>query len=306
MNRRKPRRFRSGIRRAVVGLVVVGGVFLFTKWRDATNHGGQQPAEPFRIAGNLYYVGANDVTSFLVTGPDGHVLIDGGYPETPSLIIESIAKLGFDIRDVRILLNSEPHFDHAGGLAALQEASGAQLWVSDASAEAILSGGATAAHFFPLKLLIKAGIARYPAARVDHRLQHGDTVRLGPIELVAHITAGHTEGCTTWSLVVEEGDRHLNVVHACSLTVLPGMRFVEPERYPGITADFERSFHALRDLPVDIWVTSHARRWGRYPKYVESTEANGSVEPFIDPEGYRTYIDDGEAWFRQALAEQHP
>lgn len=303
---REPGTFRLTKRRAFIGAVVLVVAFLFTRWQDATNHGGQQEAEPFRIAGNLYYVGANDVTSFLITGPEGHVLIDGGYPGTPPLIIESIAKLGFDIRDVRILLNSEPHFDHAGGLHALQEASGAKLWASEASAKAIANGGADAATFLPLKLLVKAGIARYPSARVDGLFQDGDTIRLGPVELVAHITGGHTEGCTTWSFVVQEGDRDLDVVSVCSLTILPGMRFVEPQRYSGITADFERSFRTMRGLPVDIWITSHARLWGRYRKYVESTEAGGSIEPFIDPRGYKSYIDAGEERFRTKMAEQRP
>ncbi|MFL5524117.1 MAG: MBL fold metallo-hydrolase, partial [Gemmatimonadaceae bacterium] len=108
-------------------LLVALAVVPFRKWREASKNGGQTFAEPFRIAGDFYYVGANDVSSFLITGPQGHILIDGGYPGTPPLIMRSIAKLGFNIRDVKVLLNSEPHYDHAGGLAELQKASGAQL-----------------------------------------------------------------------------------------------------------------------------------------------------------------------------------
>src|SRR5258705_7057165 len=119
-------------------LAVIAGI----KWREATNNGGQKPAEPFRIAGNLYYVGANDVTSFLITGPEGHVLIDGGYPGTAPMIMESVAKLGFKITDVKVLLNSHAHFDHAGGLAELQKASGAELWISEGDADVVAAGGA--------------------------------------------------------------------------------------------------------------------------------------------------------------------
>ena len=122
-------------------LFVALAIVPFRNWREASRRGGQVFAEPFRIAGNFYYVGANDVSSFLITGPGGHILIDGGYPGTPPLIMQSIAKLGFNIRDVKALLNSEPHYDHAGGLAELQKASGAQLWASDASADVIASGG---------------------------------------------------------------------------------------------------------------------------------------------------------------------
>src|SRR6185436_19262609 len=126
---------------------------LFRLWKDNAGRGGQLPAEPFRIAGNLYYVGANDATLFLITGPEGHVLLDGGYPGTAPMIMASIAKLGFDIRDVKVLLNSEPHFDHAGGLAALQKASGAQLWSSEASAPALAAGGDDPDVAFPWRIL---------------------------------------------------------------------------------------------------------------------------------------------------------
>lgn len=293
-------------RTVLLGFAAALAGFLFVQWKAATNRGGQQPAEPFRIAGNLYYVGANDVTSFLLTGPEGHVLIDGGYPGTAPMIMASIAKLGFDIRDVKVLLNSEPHFDHAGGLAELQKASGAELWASEASADAIASGGAgdASATFLPLKILTWTGILRYPAARVGHRFKDGATIRLGPTRLTAHITGGHTHGCTTWSFPVRDGERELQVVSACSLTLLPGMSLVEPERYPGIRADFERSFSVMRSLPADIWVTSHAREFGRYRKFRERATAEDPVEPFMDREGYLRYIDTAEARFRKRLAEQ--
>jgi len=288
----------------LLGLAAALAVFLGVKWWDATQHGGQQYAEPFRIAGNFYYVGANDVTAFLLTGPEGHVLIDGGYPGTPPLIMASIAKLGFDIRDVRVLVNSEPHFDHAGGLAALQDASGAELWVSEASADAIASGGAddASATFLPTKVI--AWLVRYPAPRVDHRFKDGDTIRLGPLRLTAHITPGHTRGCTSWSFTVRDGNRDLHVVSACSFTLPAGSSLVEPQRWPGIRADFERSFRVLRSLPADIWVTSHAREFGRWRKFSQRAQAKDPVDPFIDREGYLRYIDSAEARFRRRLAEQ--
>jgi metallo-beta-lactamase class B len=270
-------------------------VFLFSRWKESTNRGGQKYAEPFRIAGNFYYVGANDVASFLITGPQGHVLIDGGYPGTAPMIMASIAELGFDIRDVKVLLNSEPHFDHAGGLAELQKASGAQLWASAVSARAIESGGDDPDIFLPLRVLNWARITRYHAARVDHVFENGDTVRVGPIALTAHITGGHTRGCTSWSFPVRDGGRVLNVVSACSLVVLQGAR------YPEQRADLERTFRVLRSLPADIWVTSHARLWGRYRKFVASRTASDPAAPFIDPDGYRAYIDSGEARFRRGV-----
>jgi metallo-beta-lactamase class B len=291
---------------AFVGVVILAAAVTgFRKWKESSDSGGQKPAEPFRIAGNLYYVGANDISAFLLTGPEGHVLIDGGYPGTPPLIMASIARLGFDIKDVKVLLNSEPHFDHAGGLAELQQASGAALWASEASAAALEAGGddpfaATPAY----TLLVKSGLLRYPAPRVDHRFKDGETVRLGQIELTAHITGGHSRGCTTWAFPVRDGNRELQAVSACSLVLLPGVRLMEPQRYPGIRADFERTFRVLRSLPADIWVTAHAREWGRYRKFSESRKAKEPVAPFLDRDGYLRYIDNGEARFRKLLAEQ--
>jgi metallo-beta-lactamase class B len=270
-------------------LVLVG------RWLNATKLGGQQPAEPFRIAGNFYYVGANDIAAFLITGPEGHVVLDGGYPTTAPMIMASIAKLGFDIKDVKVLLNSEPHPDHAGGLAVLQQASGAEVWASEASAPVIAAGGDDPDIILPLRALLWMGIVGYPAPRVDHRFKDGDTIRVGPIALTAHVTAGHTRGCTSWSFPVLDGDRVLNVVSACSLGV-PGLM-----RYPEQEADLERSFRVLRSLPADIWVTSHARPWGRYRKFVASKTAKNPVDPFIDPEGYRAYIDTAEAEFHQGV-----
>jgi metallo-beta-lactamase class B len=272
-------------------------LLLFTVWHNA--------AEPFRIAGNFYYVGASDVAAFLLTSPQGHVLIDGGYPGTPPLIMESIATLGFNIRDVKVILNSEPHYDHAGGLAELQKASGAELWASEASADVIAAGGDDAnGTFLPMRMTVWIGLTKYDAARVDHRFTDGATIRLGPIALTAHITPGHSSGCTSWSFPVRDGGRELQVVSACSLELMPGTRLVEPQRYPGIREDFERSFSVLRALPADIWVTSHARAFGRYRKFLEQAKANNPVDPFLDHQGYLRYIDDGEARFRKLLEEQ--
>jgi metallo-beta-lactamase class B len=282
----------------LAALAVLGG----TKWREATDNGGQKPAEPFRIAGNLYYVGANDVTSFLLTSPEGHVLIDGGYPGTAPMIMESIAKLGFKITDVKVLLNSHAHFDHAGGLAALQKASGAELWVSEGDADVVAAGGSGDPSAGIFRLITY--FIRYPVPRVDHRVKDGAKIRVGSTELTAHITAGHTRGCTSWSFPVRDGDRELLVVHICSLTLLGGASLVEPETYPGIRSDWEHSFQTLRALPADIWLASHAREFGRWRKFSARASARNPVDPFIDRAGYLDHINRAEERFRKELAEQ--
>ena len=276
----------------LLGVVGILALVLVGRRLNATKLGGQAPAEPFRIAGNLYYVGASDAAAFLLTGPEGHIVIDGGYPSTAPMIMASIAKLGFSIKDVKVLLNSEPHPDHGGGLGVLKQASGAELWASEASAVVLASGGDDPDVFLPLRALVRIGVLGYPKMRVDHRFKDGDTIRLGPLAITAHITGGHTRGCTSWSFQVHDGDRLLNVVSACDLGRLA------MSRYPEQDADLERSFRVLRSLPVDVWVTCHARWWGRYRKFVASKTAKDPVEPFIDPEGYRAYIDAAEAELR--------
>ena len=277
---------------ALLGLASIFALVLVGRWLNATKRGGQGPAEPFRIAGNLYYVGATDAAAFLITGPEGHIVLDGGYPTTAPMIIASIAKLGFSIKDVKVLLNSEPHPDHGGGLGVLQQASGAELWASEASAYTLASGGDDPDGVLPLRALVWIGVLGYPKVRVDHRFKDGDTIRLGPIALTAHITGGHTRGCTSWSFSVRDRERMLNVVSACDLGVLSLARYAEQ------AADLERSFRTLRSLPVDIWVTCHARWWGRYRKFVASSTAANPTDPFIDPDGYRAYIDAAEKDFR--------
>ena len=287
--------------RILLGSIAILFIFLAYQWNAAIKRNRSIPDEPFRIAGNLYYVGSTGITSFLITGPEGHILIDGGYPETAPLIIGSIARLGFDIADVKVLLNSHAHFDHAGGLRELQKRSGAQLWVSEGDAPMIAAGGAGDRSFGPLRHL---RLGRFPAARVDHRFRDGDTIRVGPLALTAHVTAGHTPGCTSWSFPVRHGDRELLAVSICSLSLLPFMSFVEPESYPGIRAGFERSFATLRSLPADIFLGSHGSFFDLHRKLGERASAADPVEPFIDREGYLEYIDWAEERFRKELADQ--
>lgn len=278
----------------IILAVLVALIFLGRRMNER-KIGGQGVAEPFRIAGNFYYVGATDASAFLITGPEGHIVIDAGYPTTAKLVMASIAKLGFNIRDVKVLLNSEPHPDHGGGLAVLQEASGAKLFASEPSAYTLSHGGDDPDIIFPVRLLLWLGLVGYPSARVDHVIRDGEVIRVGPLAVTAHITGGHTRGCTSWSFPVEDKGRVLNVVSACDIERLGNTRYAEQD------ADIQRSIRFLRSLPADIWVTSHARWWGRYRKFVASRKASDPAEPFIDPAGYRAFLDTAEARFRRGV-----
>lgn len=301
---KKAKSLKRWILAGIAGMLTVAALILIPQWKAAIDNGGQLPRQPFRIAGNLYYVGSRDVTSFLLTGPAGHVLLDGGYPGTAPMVLKNIARLGFRITDVKILLNSHGHFDHAGGLAALQQASGAQLWVSTGDADMLLSGGASHRNMAPLNWLVYIGLLKYPVPRVDHQFQDGAQIRLGPIRLTAHVTAGHTPGCTTWAFPVQDGSRELLAVSVGSLS-LPMPTSLFNWKYDALLRrELERSFTTLRSLPADIYLSSHARAFSLKRKFKERATAQDPVGPFLDRKGYLEDIDKAEAAFRKVLQEQ--
>jgi metallo-beta-lactamase class B len=276
----------------VFALAAIALPVLFRQWRASIDRNRLlQTAEPFRIADNFYYVGNNNTSAFLITAPeaDAHILIGSSYPP---LTLASIKRLGFSTDDVRELLASDAH-DSADGMWELQHATGAHLWASTASARVIAAGGGDPDFRQPLKFFSGFGALRYPPAHVDHLVKDGDTIHVGGIVVTAHLTPGNTRGCTSWSFPVRDGDRTLNVVIACSLERVGGWR------YDGQDADLERSFRVLRGLPADIWATSSSRAWGRYRKYAASVDAKNPVEAFIDPAGYRAYVDDAEDELRR-------
>jgi metallo-beta-lactamase class B len=298
---------RNRKRQILLGIAAVFAVvaaFALPKWKTAIDNGGMLPREPFRIAGNLYYVGTRDVTSFLLTSPEGHVLLDGGYPGTAPLIMKNIATLGFRITNVKILLNSHAHFDHAGGLAALQKASGSELWVSEEDADIVASGGASDRNMAPVNLLIYCGLLKYPAPRVDHRFRDGAKIRLGSITLTAHLTPGHTPGCTTWSFPVRDGNRELLAFSIGSLTLPMPTSMFDWKYDTTLQNEFKRSFATLRSLPADIYLASHARSFSLKDKSQARATAQDPVTPFIDRAGYLQDIDKAEAQFHQILLEQ--
>ena len=278
----------------LIALAAVALPILFKAWRGAIARSRQRlvlAAEPFRIAGNFYYVGTPAESVFLITGPDGHVILNGTYPPA---VLAAVDTLGFSIKDVKALIASDAH-EGAEGIAELQQASGAQVWASDANAPVIASGGRDPVYRQPLRFFNSLGAARYTPARVDRTVKDGETIRVGAIVLTAHITAGNSRGCTSWSFPVRDGDRTLNVVSTCGLTRVFGMR------YEGDDNDLEHSFQLLRSLPVDIWVTQASRDWGRYRKFDESRTSKDPVRPFIDPGGYHAFIDAAEGDLRNGV-----
>lgn len=254
-----------------------------------------QPVAPFHLIGNIYYVGASDVTSFLIVTPAGDILLDGGFAETAPQIEANIQRLGFKLSGVKFLLNSHAHYDHAGGLAELKRRTGAKL-VALAGDAPVLASGGRKDFYFGSRLL-------FPAVQPDRVIHDGDTVSLGGVVMTAHLTAGHTRGDTTWTMTTEDGGRKLNVVFVGSVSVLPGYRFTKPESYPGIAADYEHSFRVLKSLPCDVFLGPH----GSFFNLTEKREAlakGAKPNPFIDPAGYQAYVASAEQAYKTAKANQ--
>jgi len=289
----------------LAGVVGALAAVVLPKWKAATDRGGQMPVEPFRIAGNLYYVGTNDVTAFLLTGPEGHVLIGDGRAVSAPLIMASISRLGFRITEVKALLNSHAHFDHAGALAALQKASGARLWISEPDAYIVAAGGAGDSTLGSMRFLTYVPLFRYPPPRIDNRFKDGTTIRVGPLAVTAHITAGHTRGSTSWSFPVRDGDRELLAVSICDMSPPLGP-FRNDSETQKTRAEFERSFRTLRSLPADIFLASHARQFGRWRKQQARGTAKNPADPFIDRAGYHGFISQWETVVADRLVGHPP
>ena len=262
------------------------------------------PLPPFRIAPNLYYVGSRDLASYLITTPQGDILINSDLPVSAPLIRHSVEQLGFHFSDIKILLISHAHSDHAGGSAAILKMTHAKYEVMDADASSIETGGKTDfAHFTP-----------WPAAHVDCILHDGSTVQLGGTTLTAHRTGGHTPGCTTWTTQVIENGKPLNVVIVCSVTALDEYHLIatpnHPAAYPGIAQDFTRTFNILAALPCDIFLSSHGSYFDLLNKYSRMQTEGPSV--WIDPTGYKKAIAQSRADFeadlnkQKAAAAHHP
>ena len=255
-----------------------------------------EPFPPFRIAGNLYYVGSKGLANFLITTPQGHILINSDLEASVPLIRTSVEKLGFKFSDIRILLISHAHWDHDAGSAAIKTLTGAKYMVMDADVPVVESGGKTDFQYGNQAAL------HYPPAKVDRVLHDGEEVKLGGVTLVAHLTPGHTKGCTTWTMKVQEDGKIHDVVIVGSPNVNEGYKLVGNSSYPEIASDYERTFQVLKSLPVDLFLGAHGSYFDLETKYARLKA--GTETAFIDPAGYKTYITDREAAFRTELARQ--
>jgi metallo-beta-lactamase class B len=242
-----------------------------------------KPQEPFRVFGNTYFVGTAGLGTVLVTSEKGHVLLDGGLPQSAPLIDASIRKLGFRTEDVRLIVNSHAHYDHAGGIGALQRASGAMVAASASGAAAIEMGGAPADD---PQYGFGEEANRFPRATKVRVVADGETLKVGDLAVTAHLTPGHTPGSTTWTWRSCEGPRCLDVVYADSLNAVsaPGFRFTGDATHPSREASFRKSIATVGALPCDILLTVHPSFADLAGKLRRLQEQPAS-EPFVDPAG---------------------
>ncbi len=257
------------------------------------------PREAFRIYGNTYYVGVSGLSSILITSNEGHVLIDGDLPESPPHIVASIRKLGFRIEDVKLILNTHVHFDHAGGIAELQRLSGAPVAASEHSANVLRKGiaGPDDPQYGTLPPI--------PAVSQVTIVKDGETLRVGPLSITAHLTPGHTRGGTSWSWKSCEGERCVDVVYADSLTAVSAANFLFTRNasYPDALKDFERSFATLSALPCDILLSAHPEVSGTWDKLARR-QSGADLQAFVDPTSCRKYVDGARVRLQQRVTKE--
>jgi metallo-beta-lactamase class B len=278
----------------MVGLLVLSAPPLHAQ----VNPDWTTPIAPFRVAGNLYYVGGKDLASYLVVTPQGDILINSSLETSVPMIRSSVEQLGFKFGDIKVLLISHSHFDHDAGSAELIKETGAKYMVMDGDVSVVESGGAT--DFAYAK-------DRYPAAKVSRVLHDGSQVSLGGTILTAHRTAGHTRGCTTWTMQVQEAGRPLQTVIVGSWNVNPGFRLVDapeqPASYPGIADDYRHTFAVLKGLPCDIFLGAHGAYFDMLAK-LERVKNGAKENVWIDPKGYQAATAEREQAFEKELRRQ--
>ncbi|HTV66890.1 MAG TPA: subclass B3 metallo-beta-lactamase [Bryocella sp.] len=255
-----------------------------------------QPFPPHCVIANVYYVGSADLASYLITTPQGDILINSSLTSSPDLIKKSVEQLGFKFSDIKILLISHAHYDHCAGSARIKQMTHAKYMVMDADVPVVEDGGKSDFQYG------KSADMQFPPTMVDRVLHDGDKVQLGGVVLVAHKTPGHTKGCTTWTLTVLDKGKSYNVVIVGSPNVNPGYKLVNNKTYPQIAQDYEQTFRVLNALPCDVFLGAHGGYYGMQEKYARLKD--GGENPFIDPSGYKAYVADREQAFEAELKKQ--
>ena len=246
------------------------------------------------VISNLYSVGTYDLSVFLITSDEGHILINTGLVGSTVQIRDNIEALGFALEDVSILLTQQAHWDHVEALAEIKQITGAEMWATKDDARVLEDGGFSDAHF--------GGEQTFEPLEVDKIIVQDDVIELGDIRLTVHDHPGHTEGSSSYAMVVEENGREYQVLIANMGSVNPGKQLAVDPTYPGVAADFAHTFTHQKSLDVDVWVAAHAIQYGLHNKWQPGQAY--SPDTFVDPEGYLEAVESHESLFLEAMAAE--
>jgi metallo-beta-lactamase class B len=255
-----------------------------------------KPFPPFRIIGNIYWVGTYDLSTYLLTTPQGHILINTGVGDTAKQIRANVEALGFKLADVKILSATHGHFDHVAGMADLKRMTGAKLVISAADRELLESGGKADFRFGDT-----LG-ARFEPVTVDQTFWDLEKISLGGTELTAHIHAGHTKGATSFTLNVQEAGKTYRVIIANMGSINPGVTLRGMPTFPDISDAYVRTFRAQKDMKIDVWLASHASQFRLHDKYKPGDPYN--PDRFVDPSGYLAAVERLEKAYLDQLARE--
>ena len=280
----------------LISLLMFGCVALASPSLAQSNPDWTRPFPPFRIVGNLYWVGSYDLATYLIATPQGHILINTGVGDTAKQIKASVERLGFNLADTKILTATHGHFDHVSGMAELKRMTGARLIVSEQDKELLESGGRLDFRFGDTPG------ARFEPVKVDGTFKDGDTISLGRTVLTAHHHPGHTKGATSFTLNVRESGKTYRVVIANMGSINPGVTVSGMVKYPGITEDYARTFKAQKDMQIDIWLASHASQFKLHEKYKPGDVFN--PDRFVDPQGFKASVEQLEKTYLEQLARE--
>jgi metallo-beta-lactamase class B len=253
------------------------------------------PTEPFHVVDNVYYVGTEGLSAFLFTTPEGHILLDGATPQGAPIIEANIARLGFKLADVKVLLNSHAHFDHSGGLKQLKQDTGAKLYAMEGDVSALEGGFYLGSE--------DSKTMGAPPVTVDRVLHDGDTVKLGGFTLTANLTPGHSRGCTSWGASVHDGGKAYDALVFCSATVAAN-RITPPVQYEGIVADYRATFAKTKTMRVDIPLAPHPEFFQLLQKADKAKADPKGPNPFVDPAAFPALMTKLEADFERTLKER--
>jgi metallo-beta-lactamase class B len=255
------------------------------------------PFPPFRMIGNIYYIGSAGLACYIIKTTEGLILLDSGYPDMASQIEGNIKTLGFQLSDVKVLINSHAHIDHGGGMAQLKMDTGAKLVAMAQDAPYFENGGHNDVLF--------GDRSTFPPVHVDRVIHDGDTVELGDTTMTAHLTPGHTPGNTTWTMVVNDGGKSYDVVFFGIVMPFPGTNLAATPAYPDVGADWARTMNLLPTLPCDVFLASNGSFYNMAQKH-DALAKNPDTNPFVDPAGCKAYVDRAEATYQKLLKAQAP